>query len=122
MENKENELKLEELSEYAKSLFENNLSTEEVKKALLRQGVSEEQALQIIQEVDSQTKVEKSKSGMKFLVGGAGLLLVGVCMSIDSYFSTDPGEEYIIYIKPLLAGFFSLLYGLIDIHTSKKRG
>ncbi len=121
MENKNNELDLGELSEYAKSLYENNLSVEEMKNALLRQGATEEQAIQILQEVDNKTKVEKSKRAVCFLNGGIGLLVVGVCMSVDSYCSAGPGEVYTIYVKTMLAGFASLLYALIDIYASKEK-
>jgi hypothetical protein len=44
--------KIQELIEYAETLYNSNISIDEIKKAMIRQGADEELAIKIIQIVD----------------------------------------------------------------------
>lgn len=103
-----------ELCDYAKTLYENNLSCKEIKDALLRQGIDEALASEIIDEIDTSIRKENNRNGKKALIVGIAVFFLSIALSIASYVQADPGEVYRVYWKGIGGGGFCILYGLAD--------
>ena len=105
--------KIQELIDYAVMLY-SYMPTDEIRKTLIKQGVDEELAMEIVQTIDKSQRKEKKFKGTFSLMGGCGLLVLGVLLTANSYFSADYGERYTIYWKLMLVGFLGILYGVAD--------
>lgn len=110
-----------ELIEYASTLYQNHVSNDEIKKAMIRQGADEELADEIVNVVDKKEKKEKSSNGKYFLILGAILLVAGLTNTINSYLQTPPGEIFKVYSKLIIGGAISLFIGLADLVSSKMK-
>lgn len=110
-----------ELIEYASTLYQNHVSNDEIKKAMIRQGADEELADEIVNVVDKKEKKEKSSNGKYFLILGAILLVAGLTDTINSYLQTPPGEIFKVYSKLIIGGAISLFIGLADLVSSKMK-
>lgn len=99
-----------ELSNYAKTLYESNLSCKEIKNALMRRGVDEVLAMEIVDEI----RTEKNTNGKKALGAGLVILILGIIATVNSYVQAEPGETFSVYWKAMVMGVVGILYGIID--------
>lgn len=113
------EQEIHELIDYALTLYQNHVSNEEIKRAMIRQGADKELANEIVKVVDKNEKKEKSSHGKYFLILGAILLAAGLLKSIYSYQQTLPGETFKVFYKLIIGGVISLFIGLADWGSSK---
>lgn len=95
------EQEINELLEYALTLYQNNVSSEEVKKAMIRQGADEELADEIVK--------AREKKGKYFLILGAILLAAGLINSISNYQHAAPRETFKIFPNMIIVGAISIL-------------
>lgn len=111
---------IEELIQYASTLYQNHVSHEEIKKALIRQGAEEELAVQIIQEIDKEEKKEKSSRGKYFLILGIILLGAGLINFLCGDQEMTRGT-FRAYSKMTIGGGICILIGIVDWLSSKIR-
>jgi len=112
--------KVQELLEYATTLYGSNISIDEIEKAMIRQGADEELAKEIVGIVDQGQRKEKSSKGKYAMIIGAGILFIGVFLTAHSYYNVGYGEKYFIYWKAILFGFLGLIGGFADFIIGKK--
>lgn len=115
------EQEIYELIDYASTLYQNHVSNDEIKKAMIRQGADEKLADEIVNVVDKKEKKEKSSNGKYFLILGAILLVAGLTNTINSYLQTPPGETFKVFSKLIIGGAISLFIGLADWGASKAK-
>ena len=113
--------KIQELLEYATTLYSSNISIEEIEKAMIKQGADEKLAKEIVGVVDVGQRKEQSSKGKYFIMSGIGLMSFGIILTAISYFNADYGERYSIYWKAIAIGFFGLIGGLCDLVISKTK-
>ena len=70
--------KIQELLEYATTLYSSNISIEDIEKAMIKQGADEELAKEIVRTVDIGQRKEQSSRGKYAMIIGAGVLFIGV--------------------------------------------
>jgi hypothetical protein len=78
---------------------------------LLDRGVDEETINRILREVKKQRNTDKRRAGLKWMIGGASLILVGILFTWISS-SKDSPVLFILY-GAVFAGAISFMKGLI---------
>ena len=115
--------KLQELIDYAATLYDSPISTEDVKNALMRQGADEELVKEIIQIVDKSQRKERVSKGKYALLGGCGLLFLGALLTVISFVVAivRDGDRFAIFWKTMLIGLLLIIGGIVDFVISKSK-
>ena len=80
--------------------------------SLWRSGVDRREAAVFVDDLAGRYERGRRRAGVKALVWGVGSLVVGLGVTMGSYYLAGSGEVYIVLWGPVLFGFFLAIGGV----------
>jgi hypothetical protein len=112
MSNKEQEA-VEKVYEFAASLLvEAKKSEQETKEVLVSQGLSEEAAAMVVENIKTQIKEAKQEKANKDMMFGALWFFGGLIVTIVTYSNASGGGRYVVAWGAILFGAIQFLRGV----------
>lgn len=105
------------LIETAAQMIAANRPIPEIEYQLMGMGATQQQAYEIITHLRNMQDDGKKAAGRKNILIGAGLLVLGLIITIGTYSaaSSSGGGTYVISFGPIIFGVIRLIQGLVQI-------